>query len=55
MQALVSQLTCDSFTEDSFADGSIDLKCKERVTDSDDENDHADEADSKVTLNTSHG
>lgn len=55
MQALVSQLTCDSFAEDSFADGSIDLKCKERVTDSDDENEHADEADSKVTLITSHG
>ncbi|KAK9958025.1 hypothetical protein ABG768_012207 [Culter alburnus] len=37
----------DDVIEDSFADGSIDLKCKERVTDSDDENDHADEADSK--------
>lgn len=40
----------DDVIEDSFADGSIDLKCKERVTDSDDENDHADEADSKRTF-----
>ncbi|XP_009292279.1 protein capicua homolog isoform X2 [Danio rerio] len=40
----------DDVIEDSFAEGSIDLKCKERVTDSDDENEHADEADSKRTF-----
>ncbi|XP_077051039.1 protein capicua homolog isoform X2 [Siphateles boraxobius] len=40
----------DDVIEDSFADGSIDLKCKERVTDSEDENDHTDEADSKRTF-----
>ncbi|XP_050992371.1 protein capicua homolog [Labeo rohita] len=44
----------DDVIEDSFADGSIDLKCKERVTDSDDENDHADEADSKRTFQPVH-
>uniref|UniRef100_A0A671NFI1 Capicua transcriptional repressor a n=1 Tax=Sinocyclocheilus anshuiensis TaxID=1608454 RepID=A0A671NFI1_9TELE len=44
----------DDVLEDSFADGSIDLKCKERVTDSDDENDHADEADSKRTFQPVH-
>ncbi|XP_051948816.1 protein capicua homolog isoform X2 [Xyrauchen texanus] len=37
----------DDVMDDSFAEGSIDLKCRERVTASDDENDHADEADSK--------
>lgn len=36
------------FTGDSFTEGSIDLKCKERVTDSDEENDPADETDGKV-------
>ncbi|XP_051991642.1 protein capicua homolog [Xyrauchen texanus] len=40
----------DDVIEDSFAEGFIDLKCKERVTDSDDENDNADEADSKRTF-----
>ncbi|KTF92175.1 hypothetical protein cypCar_00033687, partial [Cyprinus carpio] len=44
----------DDVIEDSFADGSIDLKCKERVTDSDDENEHADEADSKRTFQPVH-
>ncbi|XP_051948815.1 protein capicua homolog isoform X1 [Xyrauchen texanus] len=40
----------DDVMDDSFAEGSIDLKCRERVTASDDENDHADEADSKHTF-----
>ncbi|XP_016092331.1 protein capicua homolog isoform X3 [Sinocyclocheilus grahami] len=44
----------DDVLEDSLADGSIDLKCKERVTDSDDENEHADEADSKRTFQPVH-
>ncbi|XP_059365047.1 protein capicua homolog [Carassius carassius] len=44
----------DDVIEDSFADGSIDLKCKERVTDSDDENEHADEADSKHNFQPVH-
>ncbi|XP_059411721.1 protein capicua homolog isoform X2 [Carassius carassius] len=44
----------DDVLEDSYADGSIDLKCKERVTDSDDENEHADEADSKRTSQPVH-
>ena len=39
---------CISFADDSFPEGSIDLKCKERVTDSDEENDPADETDGKV-------
>uniref|UniRef100_A0AAY4DKW6 Protein capicua homolog n=1 Tax=Denticeps clupeoides TaxID=299321 RepID=A0AAY4DKW6_9TELE len=38
----------DDVMEDSFPDGTIDLKCKERVTDSDEEN--ACEADGKVSL-----
>ncbi|KAI4898305.1 hypothetical protein NFI96_033510, partial [Prochilodus magdalenae] len=37
----------DDVMDDSFPEGSIDLKCKERVTDSDEENDPADEADGK--------
>lgn len=37
-------------TGDSFPEGSIDLKCKERVTDSDEENDPADETDGKVNF-----
>uniref|UniRef100_A0A8C1ACA8 Protein capicua homolog n=1 Tax=Cyprinus carpio carpio TaxID=630221 RepID=A0A8C1ACA8_CYPCA len=40
--------------DDDVIDGSIDLKCKERVTDSDDENEHADEADSKRTFQPIH-
>lgn len=39
-----------SLTGDSFPEGSIDLKCKERVTDSDEENDPADETDGKVNF-----
>ncbi|KAK3525249.1 hypothetical protein QTP86_024932, partial [Hemibagrus guttatus] len=37
----------DDVIGDSFPEGSIDLKCKERVTDSDEENDPADETDGK--------
>ncbi|KAG5264891.1 hypothetical protein AALO_G00259170 [Alosa alosa] len=37
----------DDVIDDSFPEGSIDLKCKERVTDSDEENASADEADGK--------
>ncbi|KAI5629741.1 protein capicua-like isoform X1, partial [Silurus asotus] len=40
----------DDVIGDSFAEGSIDLKCKERVTDSDEENDPADETDGKRLL-----
>lgn len=40
----------DDVIEDSFTEGSIDLKCKERVTDSDDDNEHPDEADCKRTF-----
>lgn len=39
-----------SLTGDSFPEGSIDLKCKETVTDSDEENDPADETDGKVNF-----
>ncbi|XP_055075419.2 protein capicua homolog isoform X2 [Misgurnus anguillicaudatus] len=44
----------DDAIDDAFAEGSIDLKCKERVTDSDDDNEHADEADCKRTFHPVH-
>ncbi|XP_056597016.1 protein capicua homolog [Triplophysa dalaica] len=44
----------DDVIEDSLTEGSIDLKCKERVTDSDDDNDHPDEADCKRTFHSVH-
>lgn len=37
------------FSEDSYPGSSIDLKCKERVTDSDSENGSGDEGERKVT------
>ncbi|XP_017563998.1 protein capicua homolog isoform X2 [Pygocentrus nattereri] len=40
----------DDVMDDSFPEGSIDLKCKERVTDSDEENDPADETDGKPVV-----
>ncbi|KAM9434388.1 protein capicua homolog isoform 2-T2 [Clarias gariepinus] len=40
----------DDVIGDSFQEGSIDLNCKERVTDSDDENDPADETDGKQVV-----
>ncbi|XP_049332165.1 protein capicua homolog isoform X2 [Astyanax mexicanus] len=40
----------DDVIDDSFPEGSIDLKCKERVTDSDEENDPADETDGKPVV-----
>lgn len=36
-------------TEDPYPSSSIDLKCKERVTDSDSENGSGDESERKVT------
>lgn len=36
------------FTEDPYPSSSIDLKCKERVTDSDSENGSGDENERKV-------
>lgn len=48
MQRLCLTFLNVSPTGDSFTEGSIDLKCKERVTDSDEENDPADETDGKV-------
>lgn len=49
----VQSLLCVCYVPDSFTDvfvseGCIDLKCKERVTDSDEENDPAEETDGKV-------
>lgn len=38
-----------SFPEDPYPSSSIDLKCKERVTDSDSEKGSGDESDQKVT------
>ncbi|XP_072531630.1 protein capicua homolog isoform X2 [Salminus brasiliensis] len=38
---------CEEDGDDDVIEGSIDLKCKERVTDSDEENDPADETDGK--------
>lgn len=37
------------YSEDSYPASSIDLKCKERVTDSDSENGSGDEGERKVT------
>jgi len=37
-----------SYSEDSYPGSSIDLKCKERVTDSDSENGSGDEGERKV-------
>lgn len=37
------------YTEDPYPSSSIDLKCKERVTDSDSDNGSGDENDRKVT------
>lgn len=38
-----------SYSEDSYPGSSIDLKCKERVTDSDSENGSGDEGERKVS------
>lgn len=37
------------YSEDSYPGSSIDLKCKERVTDSDSENGSGDEGERKVS------
>lgn len=41
-----------SYSEDSYPGSSIDLKCKERVTDSDSENGSGDEGERKVSSHT---
>lgn len=46
-QALLYLCIC-FYSEDSFPSNSIDLKCKERVTDSDSDNGSGDEGDRKV-------
>ncbi len=38
-----------SYSDDSYPGSSIDLKCKERVTDSDSENGSGDEGERKVS------